>query len=686
MSDSVKEEKSVRKRKITRREFLRITTVATAGVVSAACGGGGEQPAPAAPAAPAEAPAQAAEQAAPAAPAAPPSKYNEAPMLAELVAKGELPAVDQRLPVNPGVLPVHEMTGNYGGTIRRGFKGVSDRWGPTKMQDHALAWYDANLTMQPRIAESWEINEDASEWTFHLREGTKWSDGTPFDSSNFVWWYENEITNKELYPAPGSSWTTGTPPVLLQLEAPDRYTVKFKFAHPNPLFVYRVGRPTPPPYTPGHHMQQFHINLTDDKAALEAKVKEAGLETWDQYYRDNRNWWYLNPDRPSVGPWLAKNQLSEELFLMERNPYFFAVDPEGNQLPYVDKITHRLFETDDVFNLWIVNGEIDFQNRHVSFGNFTLYKENEEKGDYQVFLGTNANHVALQPNQTTKNERLREFFQNRDVRIALSLAVNRDELNEVVFDGLLTPRQYSPLSTSPQAYPKQANAYIEYDPDRANALLDGAGYAGRDSEGFRLWKDGSGETLSFTIEGTAQPGSQDEDAVQLVIKYFADVGIKAAYKGFERSLYEQHWGANEIEAAWWGGDRTVLPVVAPTIFLGTTLDRPWAAAWGRWRQDPTHPSAEEPPPGHYIWQIWEIWDRIAQEPNPDKQTEMFKQILDIWAEELPMIGYLGEQPAPIIVKNGFRNYLPGLPIDDTTGDEHLLNTETYFWEEPEKHL
>ncbi len=173
-----------------------------------------------------------------------------------------------------------------------------------------------------------------------------------------------------------------------------------------------------------------------------------------------------------------------------------------------------MFETNDVFDLRIINGEIDFQDRHVNIGNFTLYKENEEAGDYKVFLGSASGHTAIQLNPSTKNDRLHEFFNIRDVRIALSVAVDRESINELVWDGLMTPRQYSPLEGSAQAYPKQANAWIQYDADLANQLLDDAGYAERESDGFRLWNDGSGETLSFVIEGTAQPGTSDEDWVQ----------------------------------------------------------------------------------------------------------------------------------------------------------------------------
>lgn len=666
--------KIVRRGQVSRREFMRLSALAGAGAFVAACGGAG-------PAAPAEAPAAdapAAAEPAAAAPAAAPSTYNEAPMLADLVAAGSLPPVDERLPSNPLVMPVAEMIGSYGGTFRRGFKGVSDRWGPTKLQDRGLAWFDQDLNMQPRIAESWEVSEDGTAWTFHLREGMKWSDGTPFTTEAVQWWFDNDLTNETLTPAPGSAWTTGDG-TLMQLDVADDYTFTFTFADPNPLFIYNTRRLTNAIYEPGHYMAQFHMELTEDQAGLEAATADAGFETWAQYYEDRR-WWYLNPEKPSVGPWIAKNELSNELFLMERNPYFFAVDADGNQLPYVDDVQHRLFETNDVFNLWIINGEIDFQNRHVQTPNFTLYKENEESGGYQVMIGSGSGHLAIQLNLTTKNEQLREFFNKREVRIALSVAVDREAINELVYDGLLTPRQYSPISKSPQYYEKLSNAYIEYDADMANQLLDEAGYAEKDANGMRVWP-GTTDPISFVVEGTALPGDADEQAILQVVKYYADAGITASYRGFERSLYEEHWGANEIEAAWWGGDRTVVPLVAPIIWTGQQPDRPWCVAWSLWKLNgDTDPNAEEPPEGHWIWTIWDIWDQVAAETDPARQTELFYQILDIWAEELPMVGYLGEAPALIIVKNGVRNYLPGFPIDDPTGDEHLLNTETYFWE------
>jgi len=686
--------------RLTRRQFLCLSTLATAGAVASACGGPltpevTEPESTAAPAEPTavpptakpEEPEATAKPAEPTAVPEPVSMYKEAPMLAALVASGDLPPVEERLPLNPYIVDCRESIGKYGGNLRRGFKGVSDRWGPTKHVDRTLVWLDRDMNLVPRLIESWDVSDDAKTFTFHLRKGLKYSDGVELTSADFKWYYEHYAAHPDLQPGLWTKFTTigeDGKKVLCEAEFPDDYTVVYKFAHPNPLLMYQGLRELHGFSVPSHYMKQFHIDTTDDKAALEAATTEAGFNAWNEYYED-RHYFHLNPDHPWPTPWIAKNSLNEELFIMERNPYYFAVDPEGNQLPYIDTVTHRLFEAIDVFNLWIVNGEIDFHNRHVSLSNYSLFKENEANGDYKVFVGISAVHDALQLNLATKEPKLNEFFNTREVRIAISHAINRDEYNDLIYDGMCTPRQYSPISLSANYYPKLSEAYIDYDPDLANQMLDDAGYDKRNSEGYRMFKDGSGP-ISFIIEGTADPGSSAEDGILMVVKYLNDVGIKATWKYFERALYTEHYETNEIEAAWWGGDRTVLPL-APSaiIFRGVGIDRPWAAGFGMWWNDETAPNGVKPPEGHFIWKIWEAWDKVAASPDPEDQKKYFQELLDVWAEELPMIGVVGEMPAPIIVKNGFHNYLPGQPIDDTSGDEHLLQTESYFWDDPDAH-
>ncbi len=351
-------------------------------------------------------------------------------------------------------------------------------------------------------------------------------------------------------------------------------------------------------------------------------------------------------------------------------------------------MTHRVYQAaaPEVLTLRVTSGEIDMQYRQMQIANLALYKASEAKGDYKTVLGVLASHIGINLNLTTKNKPLAEFFNQRDVRIAISQAVNRDNMNKLVYNGLLKPRQYSPLPMSPQYYEKLSTAYINYDPDAANKLLDAAGYSKKDANSIRLYKDGSGP-ISFTVEGTDGPGSQTEDAALLMSKDLLKVGIKATYKFVERSLYTQHYTANDIEASWWGGDRTVLPIVPEAIiFRGMQPDRPWCPGWYLFYTEPTNVNAVKPPEGHWVWNIWKIWDEeVVVEPDPTKQTAAFKKILDIWATELPTVTFLGEQPAPTIVKNGFKGYPAGMPNDDTTGDEHYCQSETYYWDDPTKH-
>ena len=224
------------------------------------------------------------------------------------------------------------------------------------------------------------------------------------------------------------------------------------------------------------------------------------------------------------------------------------------------------------------------------------------------------------------------------------------------------------------------------DPDRANQLLDGAGYAERDADEFRLWKDGSGETLSFIIEGTSQPGRSEEDSILTIIKYYAKISPKAAPKGdgaitLYRALVGQYprrriLGRVPRSAA----DSHAFPLdgngAGPALGDGV-----WTLESRRERH-----KGEPPPAGHFLWKIWKIWDQVSSEPDPATRDELFTQILDIWAEEIPNVGCLGQSPALIIMKDTMHNYISGQPVNDGLDDEHFLNPQLLSWEDPENQM
>ncbi|MBN1439879.1 MAG: ABC transporter substrate-binding protein [Anaerolineales bacterium] len=664
------------KRKITRREFLQVTAMTVGGTTLAACGTATPTPAPTTAPKPTAAPTVETGAA-----------YKEPAMLESLVADGTLPPVAERLPENPWVAPVLDSNGVSGGIIHRGYTGPGDKWGMSKLCDRGMVWFDLDLVMQPRQCESWEVNEDGSQYTFHIRKGMKWSDGVEFKSSDVRFWYEQVKLNKTLYPATDGKWWTGSSDAkrYMTVETPDDYTFIFKYQDPKPLLIYIIGREGIG--TPEHYMKEWIMDTATDKDALQAKVTAAGFESWDKYWIDNRQFYMWNTELPHLGPWTAKNDLNSEKWIIERNPYFFGVDSDGMQLPYLDAVHSRKFADTQTFNLWIANGEIDFQARRVQVGDYTYFKENESSGDYQVVVCPSARHMVVVLNQASKNEQLRAFFMNRDVRIALSLAINRPGINELNYLGLGTPRQYSPLTLSPQYYEKLSNAYIEYYPAKANQMLDDAGYAARDAEGFRKYSDAEdAETIFFVLEGQFGAGTPDEDAGQQVVKMFKAVGVKCEYKFVEQTLYNQHYTSNDMDAAWWFADRTVVPLAAEAlIFRGVASDRPFVDAYNKFFDDPENPIAIEPPADHYVRKLHDLWDQILKTGDPAAQNDLFRQMLDIWAEELPMIGVVGELPALTIVKNGLKNFASS-PNDDTTCDEYVRNPETLFWEDPSQHM
>jgi peptide/nickel transport system substrate-binding protein len=616
------------------------------------------------------------------------SMYNEAPMLAALVAAGELPPVDARLPSNPRVLRVNSEIGQYGGTWRRAYKGLSDRWGPTKLHEEMAMEWDApdpdTINVVPGFVEKWEQNADASEFTFFLRQGLKWSDGVEMTTDDVQFWYDEiyvgDIAAREEY------YTFDSTP--MGLEVIDAYTWKLTFPGPNPLLPIQVAKRTggmtggPSMAGPAHYLSQFiptHPNA--NQSMIDAAMEEYGVSTWQELFGDANTqgpiaFWFRNPDVPVINAWHITSPPPSDPLVMERNPYFYQVDEEGNQLPYIDQITHDLFESNDVFDLWIAEGRIDAQGRHTSPGNFTFYKENEAAGDYQVYLWRAASTHALHPNIAHSDRVLGELFDTADFRQALSISINREEINNLVYEGLLEPRQASPVSGSPNYDPEFETRWTEYDPDGAIALLDGLALEVGD-DGFRLRPDG--ETLSFTILHRDQTGTPGADEIDLVVGYWRAIGLDVNQEIVERSLYSERMDSNEVDVGVWGADRNSVVMADAGRYLGITTDGPWGAAYARWLADSPTGTKIEPPEGHPIREIWDLWNQARTEPDETTRNALFKQLLDIHKEHPYMIGTVGEDPATYIIKNNFHNVPDHYIDDDTLRNMGHVNPQQFYF-------
>ena len=616
---------------------------------------------------------------------------NEVPMLADLVASGDLPPVSERIPVNPRVVTPAEEIGQYGGTWRRAFKGLSDRWGPTKLiEEMAIEWdvpEPDTIELTPNYISEWTQNEDATEFTFTLREGLKWSDGELFTTEDVQFWYDElylgELQNKSqqltLQNEAGER-------VDMELEVVDDLTWTIRFPAPNPLLPIFIAKSThgmtggPTMAAPAHYFREFMPQYTSDQSRIDAAMEANGISTWQELFgtagdmQGPIGFWFRNPELPVIAAWKSTNAPTEDPHRMERNPFYHAVDPEGNQLPYIDRIEHALFDDNSVFDLWIAQGRIDMQNRHTDAANFTFYKENEEAGNYRVLLWRAASTNALHPNTSHLDPGLRELFSDARFREALSIAINREEINNLVYDGLLEPRQVSPVSGSPNYDPEFETRWAEYDPDRAMALLDEIGLE-VDGNGFRMRPDG--EPLTFRILHRETTGTPAADEMQQVENYWRAIGLNVSQDVVERSLYEERVQNGEVDIGVWGADRNSVVIADPGRYLGTTDDGPWATLYGHFYDTGSPYRKEEPPEDHPIWEIWSLWDQVQKEPDEATRNALFTDLINIHKEQPFMIGTVGEAPTPVIVANNMFNVPADYIQDDTLRTPGYTNPAQY---------
>jgi peptide/nickel transport system substrate-binding protein len=660
-----------RENSVSRRQFLRLSALATAGVTIVACGGAGE-PVAEAPAAPADsAPASTGADA-----AASGSRYREAPMLAERVNAGELPVVDERLPVNPRVIPVTEEIGEYGGTWFRAAVGPGDVGVIANRLSYEtlVRWNEDGSSVTPNVAENFEINEDATVFTFTLREGMKWSDGEPFTADDLVFYYEDILLNEDLTPS-FPTWLRDPQGQPGAIEKVDDTTVNFVFENSYGLFAQVLAGPSADAMTdyPKHYLTQFLPKYADE-AELTQMTQDANFDNWWELFGTKRNW--QNPEQPHIWPWLPVRVPPEIPIVAERNPYYYKVDPEGNQLPYLDLLQHDVVENADLLNLKAIAGELDMQFRHIIWGNYPLFIENAEAGDYRVMQWTLAEgaNTLLHPNMNHQDPVLRELMQNRDFRIALSHGINRDQINELAYLGLGVPRQASLIPQSPYFKQEHADRYAAHDPDLANELLDSIGLTERDSEGFRLRPDG--EPLSITIEYAPVFGPW-RDVVQLVTDHWVEIGIRGIPKEEDRTLFnERGLAGTEMEMGIWIMDRCLTPLIEPWFFfpyLGGTPPST-AAQWYTWY---TSDGAEGEEPPAEVQAQYALYDQIKG-ASPADLPELAQQFFDNASENIWFIGTVGVLPHVGIVKNNFRN-VPEQAVSDwlqhTPGN---TNVEQYF--------
>jgi peptide/nickel transport system substrate-binding protein len=643
-------------RRLNRRQFVRLAAVSSSAALAAACGG--VTPAPIQPAEATIAPAAAESTAAPA------SKFGEAPSLAARVTAGELPAVEERVSAEPMVIECVEEPGEYCDDLRRAIRGQADI---TVFLHEPLVRWDfrtGEITISPNVAREWEVSEDGTTYTFHLRKGMRWSDGEPFTADDFVFWFEDIALNQELTPSPINWLVVGGEHATM--EKVDDYTVRYTFAKPYGLFLefiaYRGG--SGKLYAPAHYLKQFHPKYADPDE-LAAKVEEAGLEGWYQLFA-NLNNDLLNPDLPVVNPWKIESPWGEQRVIGVRNPYYFKVDTNGKQLPYFERIVADMCENDEIVLMKAIAGEIDYQYKALGFPNYSILKENEETGGYHVLEWIGGESPYIYVNQSYEDDALRGLFQTREFRHALSHSINREEMNDIFWHGMATPLQ--PLGSPRDPYWRDGYGLtaIEYDVDKANELLDSIGLDKRDGDGFRTLPDGTRIQLVLETFPAPSMGAPTGEIYDLVASYFRAVGVNTMAKMLEQSLWTQRSQNNQAHMVGFSGAK-IMWVLDPSWFVpyGTCY---WAPAYATWQA--TGGTGGIEPPQEYK-QLIEWYDNLKMETDEEKRLEWGRKILDQHNEEVYTIGTCSIDITPVVVRNDIVNVLEAAPAEWRTYHEAI---------------
>ncbi|AAD36142.1 oligopeptide ABC transporter, periplasmic oligopeptide-binding protein [Thermotoga maritima MSB8] len=591
------------------------------------------------------------------------TKFNESPMLKEMVEKGLLPPVEERLPKNPVVVTPYESIGKYGGTWNRAWYGLSDEWNAGRICYEFMVISDkAGKSLLPDVLESLEVSKDGREYTMRIRRGLKWSDGEPVTTKDVEFWYHDILLNESLTPSIPSVFQPGGK--VFKLEIVDDYTFKVIFEEPYPLFPFALagdgGRAGIEFVVPSHYIKKFHPKYIGLEQA-EKIAKENGYSSWYQFVSDKclqTNSWLVNPDLPILFPWKLSKESSERALILERNPYYFKVDPEGNQLPYIDRIIFHYVENQQMLLMKAISGEIDMQGRHLTVADYSILAANREKGGYKLILARQAVGSAdtLMINQNyTDDPVIGEILRDPRFRQAISLAVNREEIWQLVYQGLGEPRQASFVKGVKYYDPEWEKAFAEYNPERANQLLDEMGLKWNPSRTYRLRPDG--KKLEIVIEYTT-PSQTREKTMEMVKSYLEKVGISVILKPIDRSLYVTRLEAGQLQIGVWEFDRNIDPVGDPAHILGSQ----WAPLTWQWYNSGKK-TGMPPEEGTDMWKLYEIWDQIVKEVAPEKRDELMKEIINLHKKNIWMVGFVGALPQPIVVKENFKNVPQGLLWD-----------------------
>jgi len=589
------------------------------------------------------------------APPASAASYIETPSLAADVAAGRLPAIAERLPQAPLATKLAREDwepGRHGGELRTLAGRAQDVRIISTFSYARLVGYDADLRLAPDLLEALDIVEDRI-FTMRLRPGHRWSDGTPFTSEDFRYFWEDVANNKELSP--------GGPVKALLVEGklptvtyPDAATVVYEWQAPNPGLLSALAGPVPLTlYRPAHYLRAFHARYADT-AALTQAARRANARNWAQMHNrlDNvgRN---ENPDLPTLDPWMVRTRAPSERFVFERNPYYHRIDANGRQLPYIDRLVMNVADG-KILAAKTGAGESDLQARGLNFANYTFLRQAGKRNDFETRLWNTAKgaHIALYPNLNANDPVWRTLLRDARFRRALSLAINRREVNQVVYFGLGVEGANSVLPASPLYAPEFRNQWSGFDIAGANRLLDEIGLTQRDARGVRKLPDG--RPLEVVVETAGEDGEQ-VDVLELIHDSWMQAGVKLYSRPQQREIFRNRVFSGETKMSVWVGLENGLPNAdfSPEELAPVSQNH---LQWPKWGQHAETGGAAgeavDMAAAKELFALNEAW-RVAGDPL--ERARIWRRMLANHAENVWSIGIVANVRQPVVVTKRLRN-------------------------------
>lgn len=617
---------------------------------------------------------------------------GESPILSELVAAGRLPPVAERVGPQPLVLDGGSV-GKYGGTWLRVATSAFDvfiiefRFGYPSL----FRWSPLGYPIVPHLALSADASPDQRRFVIHLRPGVRWSDGHPFGADDLLFWWNYEEINRTVGDGVPPSWLVSGKGQT-RMEKIDDLTVAVSFDEPFGNFMevlaansYVMAR------FPKHYLERYHPE-TADPAFLARELEAFGLSSklslWDKVRR------FDNPECPRLWPWIPRTYSDSPPYVYVRNPYYFAVDPAGNQLPYIDRIQFEV-KTAQMLPLSFMGGEVTMQGRHISYENYTELMSRQEQGRYRLLHWYPASRSSwlIHPNQNRLVDPARpetaykaRLLADKRFHQALSLAIDRESIIRARFDGQVQAAQVEPGPESPFHSEKLRNAFIEHDPERASALLDELGLTHRDLDGMRTFPDGS--VMTFYLNFSAFPGLGPGE---FVVDDWRQVGLRVIAREQSRTLFQNKRDSADFDFLVWTSESDFFPLIEPRSFVPPDTEAFYATAWGRWFTRggyygsdavKTVKNAYGPPPDHPMYASFKALVEARQKPTLEERVERFSEALDNAAENLWTINIADSPPFLVVVDQDLRNVPKNALYSGATRTPANAGTETYYFEHP----